>query len=40
MTAKELLEVLGFYRSKLTMVRRHEAAARHISDYDFNNTYQ
>ena len=22
------------------MVRRHEAAARHISDYDFNNTYQ
>jgi hypothetical protein len=40
-TAKELLDVLqGFYRAKLAMVRRHEAAARHISDYDFNNTYQ
>ena len=41
MTAKELLDVLqGFYRAKLTQVRRHEAAARYIGDYDFNNTYQ
>jgi hypothetical protein len=40
-TAKELLDVLqGFYRAKLTQVQRHEAVARYIGDYDFNNTYQ
>jgi integrase len=40
-TATELLDLLReFRRDKLTMLRRHEAVARHISDYDFNNTYQ
>jgi len=39
--ATELLELLReFHRHKLLMLRRHEAAARSISDYDFNNTYQ
>jgi hypothetical protein len=39
--ATELLELLHeFYRDKLTLVRRHEAAARHVGTYDFNNTYQ
>ena len=41
MKATELLDLLRlFYRHKLTMLRRHEAAARYVSDYDFNNTYQ
>ncbi len=41
MTATELLDFLRlFYRHKLTMLRRHEASARHVEDYDFNNTYQ
>ena len=41
MTATELLDFLReFHRDKLTMLRRHEASARHVSDYDFNNTYQ
>jgi len=39
--ATALLELLReFYRDKLTMYRRHVAAARHVSHYDFNNTYQ
>lgn len=37
----DLLSVLQeFYRDKLTAVLRHQAAARHISQYDANNTYQ
>ncbi len=41
MKANELLELLReFYRDKLTMYRRHVAAARHVTHYDFNNTYQ
>ena len=41
MKATELLDLLRqFRRDKLTMKRRHEEAARHVSDYDFNNTYQ
>jgi hypothetical protein len=40
-TAKETLELLlEFHRDKLTLLRRHEAVARHVSHYDFNNTYQ
>ena len=41
MKATELLDFLReFHRDKLTMLRRHEASARYVSDYDFNNTYQ
>ena len=41
MTATELLDFLReFHKDKLSLLRRHEAAARHVSDYDFNNTYQ
>ena len=41
MKATELLELLReFHRDKLSMLRRHTAAARHVSHYDFNNTYQ
>jgi hypothetical protein len=29
-----------FHRDKLAMLRRHQASARFVSDYDFNNTYQ
>jgi hypothetical protein len=29
-----------FHREKLTMRQRHAAVARHVTDYDFNNTYQ
>jgi hypothetical protein len=29
-----------FYRDKRALVRRHEAAARQVPDYDVNNTYQ
>jgi hypothetical protein len=37
----ELLELLSeFYVDKLDMRQRHAAAARYVSDYDFNNTYQ
>jgi len=37
----ELLEILrDFHREKLTMRQRHVAVARHVSHYDFNNTYQ
>jgi hypothetical protein len=39
--ATELLALLReFRRDKLTMRQRHVAAARHIPNYDFNNTYQ
>ena len=41
MKATELLDFLReFHRDKLATVRRHVAAARHVSDYGFNNTYQ
>ena len=41
MKATELLDFLReFHRDKLAMLRRHVAAARHVSDYEFNNTYQ
>jgi hypothetical protein len=40
-TAAELLAVLReFHREKLAIRERHVAVARHVSDYDFNNTYQ
>jgi hypothetical protein len=39
--ATELLEFLRqFYKDKLTLLQRHVASARHVTDYDFNNTYQ
>jgi hypothetical protein len=39
--ATELLEFLtAFYRDKLTLRNRHVAAARFITDYNVNNTYQ
>ena len=41
MTSAELLEfVTAFYRDKLTLRNRHVAAARHVADYNVNNTYQ
>ena len=37
----ELLSTLKeFHRGKLGMRQRHVAVARHVTDYDFNNTYQ
>jgi hypothetical protein len=37
----ELLDVLGgFAAERLALVERHEANARVVSHYDFNNTYQ
>jgi hypothetical protein len=39
--AAELLEIItSFYRDKLTIRNRHVAAARFVSDYNVNNTYQ
>jgi hypothetical protein len=39
--ATELLALLqDFYRAKLAIRQRHVAAARYVSHYDFNNTYQ
>jgi hypothetical protein len=39
--ATELLDMLTeFYRDKMALRQRHVAAARLVSDYDFNNTYQ
>lgn len=29
-----------FHRDKFALRQRHVAAARHVKDYDFNNTYQ
>ena len=41
MNATQLLKLLReFYKDKLSMLRRHQASARYVSDYDFNNTYQ
>jgi len=41
LTAGELRDfVTAFYRDKLTVRNRHVAAARHVTDYNFNNTYQ
>ena len=41
MKATELLEFLSaFYRDKLTLRNRHVAAARFVTDYNVNNTYQ
>jgi hypothetical protein len=37
----DLLELLrDFYGDKLTLLLRHEAAARYVGQYDINNTYQ
>ena len=37
----ELLETLReFHRERLMMRQRHVAVARHVTHYDFNNTYQ
>jgi hypothetical protein len=39
--ATELLAQLqDFHREKLALRQRHVAAARFVTDYDFNNTYQ
>ena len=35
-----LASLAEFYRDKLTMLLRHEAGARLIGQYDFNNAYQ
>lgn len=41
MKATELLARLqDFHREKLALRQRHVAAARFVTDYDFNNTYQ
>lgn len=41
MKPTQLLELLGeFYAGKLGLKRRHEAGARLVGQYDFNNTYQ
>ncbi len=41
MKPTELLDLLReFYAGKLGLKRRHEAGARLIGQYDFNNTYQ
>jgi hypothetical protein len=37
----DLLALLQeFYRDKLSILLRHADGARHVSQYDFNNTYQ
>jgi hypothetical protein len=37
----ELLNVLReFHHEKLVLRQRHAAVARHVADYNFNNTYQ
>ena len=41
MKPTELLDLLReFYAGKLALTRRHEAGARLVGQYDFNNTYQ
>ena len=36
-----MLELLReFHRAKFVMRQRHTSAARHVTDYNFNNTYQ
>jgi hypothetical protein len=40
-TPAELQHLLReFYLERLTLLMRHEAAARHVTDYDVNNAYQ
>jgi hypothetical protein len=37
----ELLSLLqDCYRARLALMLRHQAVARHVGHYDFNNTYQ
>lgn len=37
----DLLDLLtGLFRDKLALMARHEASARQVSEYDFNNAYQ
>lgn len=39
--AEQQLQILrDFYRDKLTVRQRHDAVARFVRNYDFNNTYQ
>ena len=41
MKSTDVLAILQeFYRERLTMRERHVAVARHVSNYEFNNTYQ
>ena len=41
MKPADLLELLReFYSDKASLRQRHAAAARHVPNYDFNNTYQ
>ena len=41
MKSNEMLELLReFYRDKAVMRQSHVSAARFVSDYNFNNTYQ
>ena len=41
MTPADILALLQeLHREKLTLYRRHEAGARQVSSYEFNNTYQ
>lgn len=38
---QDLVEILReFHRERLTARQRHVAVARHVTHYDFNNTYQ
>jgi hypothetical protein len=40
-TPSELQQLLReFYLERLTLLMRHEASARHVTDYDVNNAYQ
>ncbi len=40
-TSAEMLELLReFHRAKHVMRHTHASAARYVTDYDFNNTYQ
>ena len=41
MTPTELQSLIrDFYLERLALLLQHEAAARHVSDYDVNNAYQ
>ena len=41
MTPTELQGLIrDFYLERLALLMQHEAAARHVSDYDINNAYQ
>ncbi|MEO6212658.1 MAG: hypothetical protein ABIP65_03425 [Vicinamibacterales bacterium] len=41
MNSAELLEIIDtFYSDKLTLRNRHVAAARYVTEYNANNTYQ